>query len=309
MNRRVVLEILVGSAILLATGCGHKAMQGCKKDTDCKANRICVQGSCRNPQQAADKGHAQMTAPTTQGQTSQKRPAAGTPGTAKGGPNLIPGNIPGSGPLGTLGGSVNGLSMKICVHSRCTTVGPKSSPMDIMGVLNLLMGMSGGLFGPGSTPQDLSVQVCSKGKCVLLDKNLGSRPQDMFQIFDLLTNLLGSGGLGGFVLPSTNRLPRPGATTPQDPPTKVTFRSIDAIRKAGPRSLGKVAELANLTVGSVTPSKLVLQGGNLLVILDVPDNSLVKGLDTRTSPMTARFYVTAIVSGNLVRGKLIKVQF
>jgi len=302
--------VLIGTAILLAAGCGHSDRQGCKKDTDCKASRICVKGSCRNPNKdVSGTGRAQMAVPLQRG-TAQKRPAAGSghPSTTHSGltPRGIP--IPSTGSVGGRPGTANRLSMKICVHGRCTTVGPGSSPMDIMGVLNLLMGMSGGLYGPGSTPKDLSVKVCSKGKCVLLDKNLGSRPQDMFQIFDLLTNLLGSGGLGGFALPSMNRVPRSRPPAVQDPPNKVTFTSIGQIRQAGSQSLGKVAELTSLTVGSVTPSKLVLQGGNLLVILDVPNTSLIKGLDTRTSTLTARFYVTAVVTGNLVRGRLISAR-
>jgi hypothetical protein len=236
-------------------------------------------------------------------------------------------------------------SLKICVDKKCVDLGNKSgsNPGSFFDVLDLMSqifqsGFLGGgssfPFGPpGANPSKArKVKICINGKCMRLDQLMKGDPQELFKIFNMLQNALsGTLGLGGFrgTFPNPWGVPRghgpghrgfrgfhfgpprSGFRGPKDPPGKVTYRSANAIRAAGPDAVGRVAELTGLSITAVRDYELVLQGkGRLLCVLSIPPHlkKQVRSLRTRTTALRARFHVTQPVTGDLVRGELLQVQ-
>ncbi len=335
--RRLFLTWLPAVGLALAvTGCGHGGKPGCSKDRDCKGERICVSGTCREPHPDRKPG---LRAPSARaGAASQGAAASGSAGARSrvSGPGSIPGSAHSSSPGSGLAapGGVFGkpdLQIKVCRSGRCTTFGPQSGPGSLMQLMDLFMQMGmGSLGGMSSVPRDLTVQVCSRGRCVSIGKDFGKDPADVMRLMDLVTSLMGGMGLSGanslFGMgrpggPGTGGIPgaapspqpappRPQGVAPGTAAGPTVYHSLDSLRKAGPAARGKVAELAGLSISSVSPGRAVFLagGGGVLVILRIQDPTVARKLQTVTRKVTVRFQVDSVVSGSLIQGTLLKVM-
>ena len=319
----VVPLVVAGAAW---TGCNKPAKAGCTKDTDCKGDRICVSGTCREP-------HPERKPDSPQPVGAAAQPPMGPP-TASRVPSArpnVPGMAPGSGLPGQGGTGLGpGLQIKVCSSGRCKTFGPGSGPASLMSLMDLFMQMGMGGMGMGGVPQDLKVEVCTKGRCVTIGKDFGKDPADVMRLMDLVMNMMSGMGMGGpgalFGMPGGpgGRAGSPGFGAPPPPgpgaappspvqgsvPKKVSYRSLDALRKAGPAARGKVAELSGLTPSSVSPGRVVFVagGGGVLIILKPSNAEQVKRLQTKTGKLTVRFLVRSLVGGSLIQGTLLSFQ-
>jgi len=313
MKRMYLAAILSVAALALGAGCGaNKKKPGCVKDTDCKGERVCQAGACVSPKAGAeDPGKAGNSKAPTGLMAALKvaRPQATGPGGGTTGPG---GTGPGSGPGGS--GTWKQDSIRICLGPRCVGLGRGfgSNSNDMRAMLEMLKQlMFSGLGGMGSG-QLPKLKVCVGPQCVNVDKNLLTNPMAMIKLFSnlnpqMLRNLFnGTFGRGSGPTPQIrpHHNPHSGAA----PPGKKPLRTFAEMLQAGDRAVGRTAQLAELTITSVSDNRLVLEGpAGEMIVLRIPAQlqSLLPKLRITTTKVTVRFRVLSRPIGKLVHGALL----
>ncbi len=324
--------------LVLGAGACHRASsQGCTKDTDCKGDRICEAGKCVSPGAAARPSGKDPSARTATPAAPGAPSPAPSPRAAPGGASPSPGaqgptpsapvlpRPPGLGPGGLgpggLGQGLSGVQVTICLGKRCRTIDQNAGPSAISDLMDLLMqlSMGAGFGAPGPSARDLSIRICVRGRCTVLDKNAARDPSTILRLMSILSDLM-MGGLGGGLFgpnwpppglppagrgrsPGTGRAPRPPAAAQPAGP----IQGLQALRKAGEAAAGRVAEVRDLEITSVTRNRLVVQKEGVLIILKVRDPKLARQLSSKTGKIGVRFRVEAAVGNSLFRGLLLGI--
>ncbi len=340
--KRTYLATILGVAALalvLGTGCSDdKKKPGCVKDTDCKGERVCQKGSCVSPTAESDgpSKTGKGKAPTglmaaLQATRPQGAPPSGSatgPGAPGQGQGLGP-STPGQGP-GSSGAWKKG-SIRICLGPQCVGLGRGfgSNTQDMRAMLDMLKklvftGLGG--MGSGRIPK---LKVCVGPQCVNLDKTLLTNPLALLKLFsnlnpqmlrDLFNKALNRGpgrspGLRPF-RPGTRPGTSPGTSPGTRSPPKTTppaggvkpITSYADLLSASDKAVGRTAALTQLTITSVSDTRLVLEGpGREMIVLRIPATlkSLLPKLRITTTKVTVRFRVLSRPMGKLVHGELL----
>ncbi len=326
----------VGLLALGAGACHREKPSGCTKDTDCKGDRICEAGKCVSPGAAArragkDPSARGATAPSPSTSAPAQGPGASPPspgpGSTPGGPSAAPTpappsppQAPGLGP-GGLGQGLSGVQVTICLGKRCRTIDQNAGPGAIADLMDLFMqlSMGPGFGAPGPAARDLSIRICVRGRCTVLDKDAARDPATILRFMSILSDLMMGGLGGGFFGPNwpaptlppagpgrstgPGRAPRPPAARQSSGP----IQGLQALRRAGEAAAGRVAEVRDLEITSVTRNRLVVQKEGVLIILKVRDPKLARKLASRTGRIGVRFRVDAAVGNSLFRGLLLGI--
>lgn len=299
-----LLGLIAVGLLLVAAGCSKEEKKaGCAKDTDCKGERVCKKSKCVDPHEAeksaTDKAQTRLTSflkPISPPKAKPKPPGSAGPATP-----------PGSGTS----------QIQICVDNKCTDLsGGFRDPQVMRKLLDVFWQLGTGPMGlgrrrgAGPTPK---IKICFNGQCIPLDQSLLSDPgalfQKLFQLGPRLKGLFGPnhpfGGQGG------RRYQRGIPRSPGAGPTPkggVTYRDFDDLTRAGAGAVGQLAELKNLSITSVTETRLVLDGSQgRMIVLAIPASlkDEVPRLRITTARITVRFRVTSPPVGKIVRGELV----
>jgi hypothetical protein len=311
MKRFHIATILSVAALALAPNAGcSDDKPGCRKDTDCKGERVCEKGRCVSPAaKSEDPGKAGKPPTGLMAALKAARPKATAPGSGTMGPGTpSPGApSPGPGPSGTWKKD----SIRICLGSRCVGLGRGfgSNTKDMRDMLEMLKQLvfSGlGGMGSGQLPK---LKVCVGPQCVSVDKNLLTNPMALIRLFSNLNPQMLRNLFKGTFGRRPGLRPHGGHPAPTPPPPGAKpLRSFAELLQAGDRSVGRTAELSKLTITSVGDTRLVLEGpGREMIVLRIPATlkSLLPKLRITTNQVTVRFRVLSRPIGKLVHGELL----
>jgi len=325
--KRTYLAAILSVATLtmtLGAGCGSdKKKPGCTKDTDCKGERVCTKGSCVSPTAESEDPAKAGTkkAPTgLAAALNAMRPKGTTPGGPATGPGTPgPGTGPGTGTGPGPSGNWKKGSIRICLGPRCVGLGRGfgTNTQDMRAMLDMLKQLVfSGLGGMGSA-QLPKVKVCVGPQCVTVDKNLLSNPMTLLKLFSNLNPQMLRNLFDKIVKRRPSHSPglRPHRTTPSPPPRATPpatgikpISSYADLLSAGAKAVGRTANLAQLTITSVSDTRLVLEGpGREMIVLRIPGSlkSLLPKLRITTTKVTVRFRVLSRPIGKLVHGELL----
>jgi hypothetical protein len=316
--KRYFLAMILGVAALSLGGCSDaKKKPGCAKDTDCKGERVCQKSTCVSPTASSEESGKVGKGKAPKGLMAAlniARPKATGPGGGATGPGAGP------GPGGT--GTWKKDSIRICLGPRCVGLGRGfgSNSKDMRAMLDMLKQLLfSGLGGMGQIPK---LKVCVGPQCVKVDKTLLKNPMAMIKLFSnlnpqMLRDLFKStlGRLRG----SPGRNPRttpgirphrtgPGPSPKTAPQGNKAFRTFAAMLQAGDKAIGRTAELAKMTITSVSDNRLVLEGpAGEMIVLRIGANlkALLPKLRITTTKVVVRFRVLSRAIGKLVHGELL----
>jgi hypothetical protein len=308
MNRIGTALILGVAALTLAgAGCSGKKKPGCKKDTDCKGARVCEKGACvsatskaEDPAQAGKKKPQGLMAALKAAQGQGASPKAGPGGTGPGTPTPAPGGA----------GTWNKDSIRICLDQRCVGLGRGfgSNTQDMRAMLEMLKQlMFTGFSGKGSG-QLPKLKVCVGPQCVNVDKSLLTNPMALIKLFSNIDSQMLRNLFKGTFSRRPGFDPHRGHATPPPPRGAQALRTFAELLKAGDQAIGRTAELARLSITSVSDTRLVLEGpGREMIVLRIPPTlkSLLPRLRITTQQVTVRFRVLSRPIGKLVHGELL----
>ncbi len=321
--KSMYLAAILGVATLtmtLGAGCGsEKKKPGCTKDTDCKGERLCQKGDCVSPTAKSEDPAKAGTkkAPTgLMAALKAARPKAPAPSGPATGPGT-PGQGQGQGPHGS--GTWKKDSIRFCLGPRCVGLGRGfgTNTQDMRAMLDMLKQLVfSGLGGMGSA-QLPKVKICVGPQCVVVDKNLLSNPMTLLKLFSNLNPQMLRNLFDKIVKRRPGHSPglRPHRTPPS-PPSRATppatgtkpISSYADLLSAGNKAVGRTANLAQLTITSVSDTRLVLEGpGREMIVLRIPSTlkSLLPKLRITTTKVTVRFRVLSRPMGKLVHGELL----
>ena len=265
--------------------CGSSTKAECRKDTDCKGDRICEQGRCTQPV-------VHSSAPVPDPDPDPDPDLSASPSNPVPLPKLPSFSIPNF----SLGQGGLNLNFKLQVGSDEHTI-----EMD-----------------PTGNP---SVKWCVNQKCDVMDL---TRPGDVERMLERLANTAGNadpqlkatlqtlkdlssmmnqgGGLSGLS-------PTPFTNQPSGPKRQATYRSSTEIVAAGDKAEGAEGHLTDLSPTIVSSDQVTFKtpdGVTVDLVAPAAVQSRLPGLARATGPQTVRFRILR-VTARYIKGEIIEI--
>lgn len=285
------------AGVILILACGRTEKSSCRKDTDCKGDRICEMGACVEPRLrpvSKDEEDAQAPDPDP-----DPPPLPSVP--------RIP-QIPSLPSLSVPGFNISGGALNLKFDLQ---VGGQTHTIELV---------PGGSSGP-------NLRWCVDKKCEVLDP---SSPKDLEKLFDrfaatagasdpkvretlqMLKDLSGllnaSGGFGG--ISGGGFGGAPFVNTPTGPNHAGVFHTCEEILEAGNRAEGAQADVEELVPTIVSSDQVTFKApGGILVELQVPFRlqGMMPALARTQQGVSVRFRILR-AAGKYIRGELQQVQ-